>query len=774
MDQVMKLSIMYTVIDKATEPIRKLKNTLTNFEKIAQNGRGMQEWGTRLGMTAAVVSATSDKMNGYVSSLKQPYMEVEDALLALQTVTTSSYGDMQKSMQMTQKSAIEWSKKHRDSAAQYIQTTYQMASAGLNDVQAIAATETAMRTARATMGDSAEAAGLIAVAYNNMGDKSKDAQKEIGKLGDIITKTQQAFQIKNLNQLSEGLKYAIPTALQFGQSFEEINVAVGALNNAGLTGGQAGTAYAAAMGQMNKASSELGFEIARSASGGIDFIATLENINNTYGSFKDMAPEVQEAFKAAFGDEGLRTISLLAGKTADMRKQMDAVHGSLGAAAEAQGIMESSQSSKMQIAANKLNAVKINFAEKLVESGTVANTIIPKFADLVAWVGDMAIAFAEANPNLTAMIMFVFMLTAGILAIGAPLLMAVSGIVAFGGTCVSTYATIGDGIGRVRDTIRAADIGGQAKSISDAVGSGIGKARRTLVEGALAAKNFGLQMAAAGKAAAISAAGGIKKAVIGMANMARQAVITAVTALPGLIASTWAWTAALLANPVTWIVIALVAAIALCIYYWDDLKAAAISAWDWIVAAATDGVNAYLGIWQSLIDWVVNMGATFFNSGAALWDAFTQGIASKLSGPAEMVKAGLQYVRNMLPFSDAKEGPLSQLTKSGRAIMTTIASGVPQGYGLLQAAVATGFSGIELQPELPFTWPMADPMDPVDKNNGRREPKESILDRFSKKMDRRLAIYGDVNMKVNKMDDADSLVQTLRMIADQEGDDYED
>lgn len=29
-------------------------------------------------------------------------------------------------------------------------------------------------------------------------------------------------------------------------------------------------------------------------------------------------------------------------------------------------------------------------------------------------------------------------------------------------------------------------------------------------------------------------------------------------------------------------------------------------------------------------------------------------------------------------------------------------------------------------------------------------------------------------MKVNKMDDADSLVQTLRMIADQEGDDYED
>ncbi|MEG1926418.1 MAG: hypothetical protein RR415_11810, partial [Ruthenibacterium sp.] len=75
-------------------------------------------------------------------------------------------GNMQESMKMTQKASIEWSKNHRDTAAQYIQTTYQMASAGLNDVQAILATEAAMRTARVTMGDSTEAAALIAVAYN--------------------------------------------------------------------------------------------------------------------------------------------------------------------------------------------------------------------------------------------------------------------------------------------------------------------------------------------------------------------------------------------------------------------------------------------------------------------------------------------------------------------------------------------------------------------------------------------------------------------------------
>ena len=42
----------------------------------------------------------------------------------------------------------------------------------------------------------------------------------------------------------------------------------------------------------------------------------------------------------------------------------------------------------------------------------------------------------------------------------------------------------------------------------------------------------------------------------------------------------------------------------------------------------------------------------------------------------DAVKGGLQNIRNMLPFSDAKEGPLSTLTLSGQRTMTTYAHGL--------------------------------------------------------------------------------------------------
>lgn len=45
----------------------------------------------------------------------------------------------------------------------------------------------------------------------------------------------------------------------------------------------------------------------------------------------------------------------------------------------------------------------------------------------------------------------------------------------------------------------------------------------------------------------------------GIISFARQGITAAATALPGLIGSVWSFTAALLANPVTWIVVGMIA-----------------------------------------------------------------------------------------------------------------------------------------------------------------------------------------------------------------------
>src|SRR5690606_2205313 len=63
--------------------------------------------------------------------------------------------------------------------------------------------------------------------------------------------------------------------------------------------------------------------------------------------------------------------------------------------------------------------------------------------------------------------------------------------------------------------------------------------------------NFG-RMAAQGAVAAW-------KFAVNLVMMGKQAIITGITALPGLISSVWAFTAALLANPITWVVVGIVA-----------------------------------------------------------------------------------------------------------------------------------------------------------------------------------------------------------------------
>lgn len=85
---------------------------------------------------------------------------------------------------------------------------------------------------------------------------------------------------------------------------------------------------------------------------------------------------------------------------------------------------------------------------------------------------------------------------------------------------------------------------------------------------------------------------------------------------------------------------------------------------------------------------------TFFTSGASLWDAFCAGIKSAVNGPIDAVREGLARIRRMLPFSDAKEGPLSTLTLSGSRLMTTLATGVNAGSPALHSAVEKGFSSI--------------------------------------------------------------------------------
>lgn len=102
---------------------------------------------------------------------------------------------------------------------------------------------------------------------------------------------------------------------------------------------------------------------------------------------------------------------------------------------------------------------------------------------------------------------------------------------------------------------------------------------------------------------------------------------------------------------------------------------------------------AFLGGLNSIRSMVDGAVSWFFDSGRKVVATFANGIRSAFSGAVDAVRGGLQKIRNLLPFSDAKEGPLSTLTLSGQRTMTTYANGLALAQDAPAAAMERGLRG---------------------------------------------------------------------------------
>ena len=193
---------------------------------------------------------------------------------------------------------------------------------------------------------------------------------------------------------------------------------------------------------------------------------------------------------------------------------------------------------------------------------------------------------------------------------------------------------------------------------------------------------------------------------------------------------------ALLANPITWIVAAVIAAVALLYIYWKPITAffirlwavvkdafsgawqACVNAWrsavDWFSGIWSGIRNAFLGAWNGVVGFLSGIwgtiqtafdggimgvlglfvkfsplgmivraldavtswlfGFSLIDAGSNILNTLTAGIVAAASGPIDAIKNVVQRIRNHLPFSPAKEGPLRDLHRV--KLVETIASAV--------------------------------------------------------------------------------------------------
>lgn len=129
----------------------------------------------------------------------------------------------------------------------------------------------------------------------------------------------------------------------------------------------------------------------------------------------------------------------------------------------------------------------------------------------------------------------------------------------------------------------------------------------------------------------------------------------------------------------------------------SNIIAAAINILTGNFSAAGENI---LNIFRSMGDGIVNffssLGTMLYDSGAAIMRTLADGIKAAASAPFDAVKGVFSKIREMLPFSDAHEGPFSQLTLSGKRIMSTMATGVNDGASSLHSAVNNAFKDTDI------------------------------------------------------------------------------
>lgn len=502
---VLELAVIVSAVDRATSVLRGIQGAATSGA--ARVADGIKGWAGQATMAGEVMAAGAGRIQAGMQSLLAPANQVEDALARVQSVVTPMSGTMSDALGRISGAANEWASSHTEGATQFLDTTYMMISAGLDEVAAVEATRAAMTTAKAAMGDATDTANLLGGVYNTMGDKTANVRDEMTRLGDVVAATQALFQFENLGALNEGLKFAIPVALQTGASFEQLNTALGSLNSSQLQGSMAGTALASAMGNMNKAGKDLGFTVAKTADGGLDLISTIAQIEKKYGNLKAMSPEVQASFRTAFGDEGWRAMSLMIGKSEELRVSLGKVTDSAGTAAKAAAVIENTRTAKWAILNNQLDVLKTNIVAGLAPA---LESLAPRLESAVRAVAE----FVKNNPELVKTAAIVMAITGAVLAVVGPILAGAGAIGMFGGHVLTGVSMVGK------------------------FASGLWSLVPALIAGATSA---------------------------------------------------WGFATALLANPITWIVLAIVAAAALIYIYWEPITEFFVGLWDDLKAAFNRG-----------------------------------------------------------------------------------------------------------------------------------------------------------------------------------------
>lgn len=678
----LQLLVKLAVADQLLSPLQRNAQALGDFDKqlakVRHSAEGLQSLGRNLGMVGAGMAAPVGASLGAFTDLESAQVQLKNAM--------STVDGVDENWDKINKQAVIAGNLYPGTTADFLNLAAGMKLMGMDAktmtsgaFQGAAALQVMFKLNPAEAGE----------AFVQMGKGFKIAGQDSLAFADAIQRVSYSTGLK-LPEIKEAMKYAGTGLSQLGvkglDNSKTVLAMMGALKQSNVEGSQIGTTFQGAfnhiadMGaRLRQGRGEVMKEAKESmAKAGVNLqffdkggkFLGMENFVNQFDKLKGLSEQSRLLIgKALFGEEGAKMALLDKGKMQEatramlqqeaLQKRLDRITNTLGNKAEA------AKGSLVNLAAS--------IGEKL------APALVPVLDKMNVLLGRMQ-EWTDKHPNWTAAI-------AGTVGALGALLVAAGGTFFVVGKIKGTLADSMEAFRAFRGVVGSA--AGNVKLFMDyskLAGGWRSGLNMMLGDGGKLSRFLATDLTPIAKGAWSTLTDFKASPVLNGLKWLKSSVLSMLPPLWGAITATWAWTVALLANPITWVVVGIVALATAGVMLWknwDKVTAWFKGTWAWFQGmwAKVPGWAKWLmpfisapmfiiqnwgkikGALGAVWDWVKGFAGRMWDAGSNIVKIIAKGMLAAALHPVEAIKAVVAKVRKFLPFSPAKEGPLSDLHK---------------------------------------------------------------------------------------------------------------
>lgn len=691
LESVFKLSLIMNMIDNLSGPMAGVASKVgANVSKLDAVSEGLGN----MAKTGAVMQEMGSQITGAVLAPVEATFETRRALGELASLGVQDLGVVEDA---ARNFSDQWA---GTTKSDFISAAYDIKSgiASLTDEGVAQYTELAGLTAKATKSTVGEMTSLFATGYGiykNYYDDLTDI--EFGEMFSAgISQSVKQFKTTG-SEMASAIESLGASATNANVPLEEQLSVLGMLQ-ATMSGSEAGTKYAAFLQAAPKGGDALGLSFLDANNQLKSMPEIIDQLRGKYGETID-AVEKQQLAEAFGTDEAVDLIDLMYGKVGDLQTNIVGMYDALGSGT---GVAQA-----MASAINETEPERFERLQQRIHNVTesIGGSLLPTVNDFMG-VGEQVLTkvgtWIDQNQELVRVIMLIVLAVGGFLVVGGSLIAVISGVGLVVTKAISTFKMLKAGfllakgaltplitsvwsftsallanpvtwivIGIVALIAALVLLYNKCEWFRNAVNAIIDFFKEKLGAALEVAKNiFGAignvigSVMDAAKATVSEKLDNMRTAYEAHGGGIRGAAAAAVEGVKGLYTAGYTFLDNLTGGKLTEIRNKFTTAM-------SGIVQGVSQKFTEARAAFSNGLNTIKNAVSGAVTW-------FFTSGQRIVSTFANGIKSAFSGAVEAVKSGLQRIRNMLPFSDAKEGPLSTLTLSGQRTMTTYAQGLTQ------------------------------------------------------------------------------------------------